>query len=87
MSGGGGRKEQASHHPQGHPGWERCWKKVTRVTLESLKVWLWARGWRVTTLGHRDKEGLCEMGTFELRQIWGVGQEGVGRGPPPRPSL
>ena len=79
--------ERSRYQPQEYPRWERCWKKVDRVTLESLRVWLWARGWRVTTLGHRDKEGLCEVGTFELRKIWGVQQEGVGRGPSPRHSL
>ena len=32
----GGRKEQVNHHPQEHPRWERCWKKVTRVTIYQL---------------------------------------------------
>ena len=32
----GGRKEQVNHHPQEHPRWQRCWKKVTRVTIYQL---------------------------------------------------
>ena len=57
-----GRQEGAGKpSSQEHPGWERCWKKVDRVTFQHL-ILGW--GWAVSC---GDKEDLSEKGIFELR--------------------